>query len=79
MITHTLDVIRQMYLCHAEPINNFADVIIGDLREKMLESAVPIITKSTIASLLEDSEIVRWYGGFFGGKRRKVGFFELNI
>uniref|UniRef100_A0A1I7T7E1 SCD domain-containing protein n=1 Tax=Caenorhabditis tropicalis TaxID=1561998 RepID=A0A1I7T7E1_9PELO len=58
IIRHTLDVVRQMYVCHAEPINTFADVIIGDLREKaMMESAVPLITKSTISSILLDSAV----------------------
>lgn len=57
LITHTLDVIRQMYVCQADPINTFAEVLISDLREKMKSSAVPIITKSTVGSILDDSEL----------------------
>lgn len=55
---HLLDVIRRMYMCHLEPINTFAETIMNDLREKLVQSSVPIITKGTISAILDSSELV---------------------
>ncbi|ULU09183.1 hypothetical protein L5515_000036 [Caenorhabditis briggsae] len=57
MMTHLLDVIRHMYLCHAEPISTFAEQIVVDLKETQPNCPVPLVTKSTIDTLLVDNPL----------------------
>ncbi|CAI2310120.1 unnamed protein product [Caenorhabditis sp. 36 PRJEB53466] len=61
LCSHLFDVVRHMYSCHLEPVNSFADMIMTDL--KAIEG-VSIVTKSSISTILEDSEIKSRTDGF---------------
>ncbi|CAL2030273.1 unnamed protein product [Caenorhabditis brenneri] len=57
ILRHLLDVLRSMYMINTEPVASFASEVIADLRDDLVEGCVPVITKSTISSIMDHSEL----------------------